>query len=129
MQSCPLGPEESVCVRGCLKKGTERSFGASSALSCRRWAGIRVAMPAGGCSALGVGWPMICLLAYFAVFPVGLSLTESRGDGTAEGIKGRTWQQREEQGRGAVSRKSEVLGLLALPLRVGEVLELLRPRE
>lgn len=65
--------------------------------------GVHVAMAAGGCSALGPGWPLTCLLAYFALFPVGLSLTASRGGGTAEGVKG---QQSEEQGREAVPWKS-----------------------
>lgn len=35
------------------------------------------------------------------------TVTEPRGDGTAEGTKGGTWQQKGEQGRGFVPLKSQ----------------------
>lgn len=50
--------------------------------------GVHVAMAAGGCSALGPGWPLTCLLAYFALFPVGLSLTEWNSPGVVEQLRG-----------------------------------------
>ena len=63
----PWGFQEPLRACGGLKKGTERSVGTFSVLSCWRQAGTP--------SRCQWDWLLISLLAHSATFPVGLSLS------------------------------------------------------
>lgn len=89
--------EEPVCVCGGLKKGTEGLVPLVPSAAGARLAFTPQCRWAGGCPALGLGWPLISLLALFATFPGGLSLSPGVMD-QLRGQRGGTWQQKGEQG-------------------------------
>lgn len=78
---------------------------ASCALSCGSQAGVHATMPAGGKSSSGL-WLASHLPPAPRCYLPSETVTEPRGDATAEDKMG-TWQQREEQGREVVPWKSQ----------------------
>lgn len=113
----------SPCVFVGAEEGSVRWTGIYRAQSCWSQAGVPHSVLASGCPAPDLGWLPISLLAHFATFPVGLSLSL----GVMEWLRGQRGDLAAERGAGERDCSLEVSGLFALPGRAGEVLEPLWP--